>query len=392
MSREPEVQGSQGVPNSDKPSPVPRVDAKSAAGPAPEPPVARPQAAPNVPTGSDLAPPEGVADADAKIAALKRESLAVVNRLLEDFPGNVDALGIAGNVHKYYGNGGQASKCWEEGLRRDPSRVDFYDALAKLALTRAEDEKAAQWCRQGLAQNVNAPHLHGRLGEALTALGRLEEAVPELERETQISPTSAAGHFSLGQAYTQLHEYQKAKTCHETAVELNAKESKYEPRYVAALANACAKLGLDEEARRYNALVKQLRDAAPPYDDLLEVQRRAAKTCGDAAAVYRTQRKVAKAEELWARSAVLDAKDQGCRLELIAIFAETGRDSKAAELCKELIELEPNNAVHQVELGFFYARMRQFEAARKASQRALELAPDNPLCKQFYEQMQRAPK
>ncbi|MGA2257585.1 MAG: hypothetical protein ABSG53_23230, partial [Thermoguttaceae bacterium] len=165
VSREPEAQESQPVPKSDKPSPVPRIEEKSAAGPVPESPVAQPRGVQGVHAGSDLAPADPVADTKAKIEALKQESLAVANRLHEDYPDNLDALGIVGNVQRYYGNTAQATECLEQCVRRDPSRVGFYEALATLALRRAEDEKAAQWCRKGLAQKPDAPHLHGHLGE-----------------------------------------------------------------------------------------------------------------------------------------------------------------------------------------------------------------------------------
>jgi tetratricopeptide (TPR) repeat protein len=371
---------------------VPQIGEKSAAGPVPEPPVAQTQGAQSAHAGSDLTPPDSIVDTKAKIEALMQESLAIASRLHDDFPGNPDALGLMGNVQYYYGNTERAAECWQQCLRRDPSRSGLYDALAKLALRKAEYEKAAEWCRRGLAQNPDAPYLHARLGEALTGLGKLDEAVPELDRETRLSPSYAEGYFLLGQAYSLRHEYQKAKTCHETAVKLDAKQSKYQVRYYRALANACTKLGLDEESRQLNESIKLISDKAPSYDDLLDAHHAAAQTCGDAAAVYRSQQKVSMAEELLTRAAALDSKNTSYRLSLIAILQEAGRDSKAAEVCKELIVLEPNNAVHHVELGFFYARMKQFDAARKAAQRALELAPDNPLCKQFYEQMQRTPR
>jgi len=39
-----------------------------------------------------------------------------------------------------------------------------------------------------------------------------------------------------------------------------------------------------------------------------------------------------------------------------------------------------------------YARMRQVDAARGMARRALELEPDNPRCKRFYEQIQKVPR
>jgi tetratricopeptide (TPR) repeat protein len=135
-----------------------------------------------------------------------------------------------------------------------------------------------------------------------------------------------------------------------------------------------------------------MRDSAPSYDDLLDARQAAAATCGDAAAVYRSQRNISKAEELLRRAAALDSKKTDYRTRLALVFTEAGRQAEAAEVCKDLIELEPNSAAHHLNLGVVYARMKQFDAARKLARRALELAPDNPQCKRFHEQMERAPR
>jgi tetratricopeptide (TPR) repeat protein len=348
------------------------------------------------PPAAELPPSDPVADVKAKVQALHQESLAVANRLRQDYPDNLDALGLVGKVLCRHGDTARAIECREQCLRRDPTRDDFCDALATVALQKAEFEKAAEWCRRGLEKNAEAPHLHGRLGEALCDLGRLEEAVPELERETRISPAYAEGHFLLGQAYSQLQEQQKAKSCYETAIKLQPTDR----RYHYELARACAKLGLDEEARRHTDDFLKLDQAdwrymtsrrGPAYE-LLYAQQTAADTCGDAAAVNRGQRNFAKAEELLARAAALDPKKADYRTRLAFLFLETGREAKAAEVCKQLIELEPNSAMHHFNLGVVYARMRQFDAARGMARRALELEPDNPRCKRFYEQIQKVPR
>jgi tetratricopeptide (TPR) repeat protein len=344
----------------------------------------------------ELPPSDPVADVKAKVQALQQESLAVANRLRQDYPDNVEALGLVGKVRCSHGDTAQAMECWEQCLRRDPTRDDLYDALATVALQRAEYEKAADWCRKGLEKSPEAPHLHGHLGEALSDLGRLAEAVPELERETRISPAYAQGHFLLGQAYSQLHEYQKAKSCYEAAIKLQPNDR----RYHYALASACAKLGLDEEAQRHTDDFLKLGKAdwqyvtshrGPPYD-LSHAQQSTAETCGDAAGVYRGQRNFAKAEELLTRAAALDPKNSGYRTRLALLFLETGRDARAADVCRQLIELEPNNVAYHFNLGVVYARMRQFDAAKSMAQRALELDPDNPRCKKLYEQLQKVPK
>ena len=108
--------------------------------------------------------------------------------------------------------------------------------------------------------------------------------------------------------------------------------------------------------------------------------------------MYLNRQKVSKAEELLKRAAALDPKKTDYRVRLAYIFLETGRESKAAEVCKELIELEPNNAAPSRAPGF---RLRPHEAIRRtpgSCAAGLGAARTIRSCREFHEQMDRAPR
>jgi tetratricopeptide (TPR) repeat protein len=336
-------------------------------------------------------PPDRVAAAKLTVDALEREALEVANRLLQDFPDSADAVGLLGMAHNRCGNTAKALECWEKGMRRFPKRGDFYQAAATVALRKGDYGKAVELCRTGLEEAPQTRGLHSALAQALRGLGEPAEAAAALEQEIKISSKDPESYFLLGQTYAILQEHQKAKGYFEAAVKLRPQD----PRSHYGLATACAKLGLAEEAQQHLEDFRRL-DAEDMQDqrsrrdvaaDLATCRKTLAKTCAEAAAVYQGHRNTARAEELLRKAISLDSRSGAARIQLALLFVATGRESQAIDMCRELIDLEPDRADHYLHLGMIYARLKQWDAARLNARRALELAPDDQQCRQFYEQL-----
>jgi Flp pilus assembly protein TadD len=75
-------------------------------------------------------------------------------------------------------------------------------------------------------------------------------------------------------------------------------------------------------------------------------------------------------------------------MKLALLFLQTKREPEAAAMCKELSEIEPNNAGHYLHLAVIYARLQQFDAARLAARKAVDLAPGSEECRRMLEQLQ----
>jgi tetratricopeptide (TPR) repeat protein len=399
-SRQLEAQESQPVTKSDNPSPAVRDKEQAEDLPAPEPPVARPrQPRPHLKVeGETKSPPKSTSPSDqaaavrAEIEALQKESLQIAESLVQEYPNSTDGIGLLGTVYVNCGESAKAWQCWEQVLRRDPKRPDVYVAMAVVALRKAEYEKAAELCRKGLASSGGMPELHRYLAEALNGMGRPEEAVSELQRAIQMAPNDGDSHYHLGMSYSLLNEYEKAKASYEKAVRLQPGN----PRSHYGLAVACAKLGLEEQSKQSMEQYQKLqaesmgrqRSRRGVEYDAPRYRRILAGTCSHAATVHLGQQKLEKAEELLRRGAAVDPQDTVCRVQLALLFLRTNREPQAAGMCKELIEIEPNNAGHYLHLAMIYARLQQFDPARLAAKKAVDLAPGNEECRRMLEQLQ----
>jgi tetratricopeptide (TPR) repeat protein len=336
-------------------------------------------------------PADPVAATKARVQEYHRQAIDVVLQLRKEYPKSADALHLLGKVSEQCGNTTKALECWEEGLRLAPDRGDFYDAMAAVALSKAEYQKAVELCRRGIEKSPETPGLHGHLGEALNGLLRPEEAAVAFEREVKLSPKSADVRFLLGQAYSVLKQYDKAKTCYEAAIKLEPGD----PRYYYGMATACARLGVEDEAQRYsqeferqNKLnMERQRSRRDASFDVARARQIFIVTSAQAAWIYQRNRNLDAAEDLLRKAAVADPKGGYGRAHLAAFFLTTGRTASAVIAYKELIALEPENAMHHLYLGMTYAQLRQFDAARSEAKRAVELAPDNERCREFYRQL-----
>ena len=124
-----------------------------------------------------------------------------------------------------------------------------------------------------------------------------------------------------------------------------------------------------------------------PYD-VRTYQRNLAMTCADAAAVYLAKGMPAKVEPLLRRGADVDPEYTRCRIQLAQILCIANRLAETVPVIRQLIEIEPGNAIFYLRLAMVYARIEQLDEARKAAKKATELAPDSEECRRFLEQLQ----
>jgi Flp pilus assembly protein TadD len=195
-------------------------------------------------------------------------------------------------------------------------------------------------------------------------------------------------------SYLLLHEYEKAKASYQKAIALRPDDA----RSCYGHAVACARLGLREQSEQSMERHQKLgaesmmsrpggRDAVMVLDTIAYRQI-LARTCCGAAAVYSGHQRLEKAEELWRRGAAVAPQDTSCRMELALLFLRTKREPEAVRMCQELIKIEPTNHLHHLHLAMIHARLQQFDAARLAAEKAMELAPGNEDCRRTLAELQ----
>ncbi|AOS43052.1 tetratricopeptide repeat protein [Lacunisphaera limnophila] len=98
------------------------------------------------------------------------------------------------------------------GLANARSLMARYHLLTALEAARRGDPAGVeQACRAGLAAVPESPELNGFLGVHLLQLGRLDEALPALEKSYQLQATDPRVALALGEAYARINRTSDAR-------------------------------------------------------------------------------------------------------------------------------------------------------------------------------------
>ena len=324
-------------------------------------------------------PAGGAVTPEEATIALKREELALAEKLIKEFPGSEEPFVLMGNVLGRHGNPPQAIKFWAAALRLNPKRADVYKGMGWLAMKKGAYEEAIGHWRKALEIDPEIQGVHSAIARALMGLGRQKEAIRELERDIQISPRTSLSYFLLGQEYLQQKEYGKAKKNYEMAIAI-------EPTLTNAyygLFTVCARLKEGAKSREYMAIFKKLKaedmktlkDRNDAYNDLVEMRKGVAETYVHAGQMHEARASVRKAEELLKRAATLNPKNTVCLMTLASLYQRSNRTGEALDVHKRISEIEPANPICYLNIGIFSARLKRFGEAEAAFGKVITLAP-----------------
>jgi len=328
---------------------------------------------------SSLRPVDSIPAPKQEVAALKQEAIDVTIRLTKDFPKDAEAFYMLGFVYKNQGKSEKAIMYWKRCVELDRTHTEAYRGMAEVTLDKGEYEEAVELWERVLEIDPKLPGIYNSLACALMCLGKSEEAVKAFHRDIEISGPSIHNQFMLGKQYQLLKEYEKARKCYETVIRMS-------PDYTQAyhgLAAVCKILGEEEKSGEFMEKFRELkvlemkalkaRDNA--FDDLASVCKTVAKALTDAGQLYYLRKSSAKAEKLLQRAATLDAEQPECRILLTSLYQEDGRVTEALGLHEQLALIEPQNAVHHVNIGVLSVQLKRFDRAEKAFRKAIGLAP-----------------
>jgi tetratricopeptide (TPR) repeat protein len=281
-------------------------------------------------------------------------------QVLQDQPGNADALYLLGTAAQQAGKPEAAAACLQRAIKRDRRNPDYHLALgdARQAQGKAKEAQAAYNKALALAPGRAEPHFG--LGNLMQAKGKLQDAVRHYRRALKIDPRLAEAHNNLGVALTALGRLAEAAGCFERALALK-------PNYADAHLNHGQALKADG----------RLEEAIQAYHRVLKLDPRLAEARNNLGTALRDQGKPeAAVEEL--RAAIQMRPSYGEAHNNLAIaLSDLGRFDDALAAHRRALELNPDNADAHAGLGAIRQILGDQAAATRHYQRALEIRPDH---------------
>ena len=280
-------------------------------------------------------------------------------------------------------------------LSETPDDANALYLLARIILGRRQPGEAVRLLQRALNLDAGVAAYHGLLGQALLALGRLEDSLERFGRAIELEPDWAEGHFLLGTALGHLARPEDALGAFGKAADLA-------PDNTAVWTNlgvSFTRLGRHEDAikslRRALALDPQNPECHHNLAVALMSQQRfaeAEKHLGEALSLAPGHRGAGRAlgEVLFKEKKYgpalpyLDTalEDEPDNHDLLLAAARcrqaAGRPERAAEAYARALRLRPGSIGAMIGLAIVETNRGSLDKAVELYETALALEPDNP--------------
>jgi tetratricopeptide (TPR) repeat protein len=358
-----------------------------------------------------MAPPGAVAGepyTPASDASPIETEIATRYETVRRFPETLDAYILLGNAYLQHvretgdpADYGRAEAAFEAARRLDPQRADALVGLGSVSLARHQFAEALALGESAVALAPASSAAHGVLVDALTELGRYDEAVAATQRMVDLRPNLASlsrvsyqrelrgdldgAIAAMSRAYdaatgaaTENREYVRVLIgdLHLLAGDVDTAEQIYRaslatlPSFVPARAGlgrvAAARGDMDAAIEHYGAA-----SAAVPLPDLLVAKAEAELVAGRLDEAAQTLELVRGMQELYAANGV------SVELELALFEANHGDPSRAVQLSEAAYRNQPNVQAADA-LAWALFRAGRLEEAAAKSREALALGSPYP--------------
>ncbi len=325
--------------------------------------------------------------------AFKQETITAAEKLLAAYPNDPLPIGLMGTVHNQFGNTAEAERWWLRVLERFPDNEDAFDVLALAYLRKGQFGEVVALSERALQVNSKSAVVHRRYAEALLELGRLDDALAAIETARAIGPETNEMSLVQGRIHLQRREFADARDAYQQALTLRPGDS----RAYFGLSTAFSRLGDADKAGEYRQRFAETRADA---DAESEERRRAtdviapaefilAEALVDIGRLYLAYNDNDNAERSWLRAAEVAPDNVGARVQLVSLYRRESRNAQALSLCDDLTRIQPDNARFHLLSAVVSTEVGQYDRARTAVVRALELAPDDQRARNLYDQLQR---
>lgn len=300
-------------------------------------------APPEVPQPSELE-----AFSDPRLA----EAVRTAREAVAANPGLAVAWGRLGHVYLVHGWGPEAAECYRRAVEIEPRDFKWHYYLGRSVID--DDESSAEAFGRALALSPDYVPAMIFYGDALTSLGRSDEARAQFERVTKLAPTFPSAWQRLGELALGAGRLDEARGHLQRALSLNPDQSEAH----SALAKVYMILR-DESAARRHAEAARRPSNFPPIED-----------------------------PLWVAVEMESRTPRGF-LSRAMVFLQAGRVGLATEELEKLVSGEQSDPQAWAFYGKGMLQMGRHGEARKALDRALSLDPTSADANRVLEELRR---
>ncbi|WP_345811278.1 tetratricopeptide repeat protein [Paraburkholderia sp. PREW-6R] len=278
---------------------------------------------------------------------------------LDGNPVHVDALHLLGVLRHQQGQHAEAADLVRRAVKLRPEDAALQLNLGNALRALGKIDDAIEQFRNALTIAPSFPMAHYNLGNAYAALGRHEDAADAFERSVRLQPNDASSHNNLGNARHALGRHAEAIASFRRALELR-------PGHAGALNNMGMSL---------NALDRP-DEAIACFQAALAAQPRFVAAHFNLGNTFDATGRHAEAVASFQAALALQPNLPPAIFGLGNALAASGRHAQALPYLERAVGLDPQFALAWLSLGNAHQALGAHTAAIRAFDQALRLRPD----------------
>lgn len=264
-----------------------------------------------------------------------------------------------GSLLARQGRDREAEPVLRRALQLNPQSFVAIIQLADLRTRAGDTREALQLWRQA-TEAKDATAAHWLVRSRLERAAGDQAAATSLDRALAIDPHDAAARLERAERRIETNEHDKAEEDIRVAEQAAAKGERRDPNLTLRFANFYARVGNKQAAKRLLAALDEATRNSP------EAIALRAQITGEL-----DKQSVAALEELLKRE-----PRNAPLLARLGAFYRTADPSRALELFRRAVEIEPHNVDYATGYGAALVQLRRYEEAASVLQRILAAAPD----------------
>lgn len=146
------------------------------------------------------------------------QAARLYTQILDQYPGQADALYLYGVVHHQIGRHQEAADLILKAIAENKRNADWYNALGEVYRALDQTDAAIQAYRQALKLSPRLAEALGNLGLALHDQGKLSDAALCYQKVLRVNPQSLPALINLGSIYQEQGHYPEAYSQYQFAL------------------------------------------------------------------------------------------------------------------------------------------------------------------------------
>jgi tetratricopeptide (TPR) repeat protein len=291
------------------------------------------------------------------------DAVDTLQAALKNEPDNGVAHYQLGIAFDQVGNIAQAESEWRDAVRIAPNLVEAQRALASVALSRNDMAALDQSATQVVALQPTSPDGYALL--AVSAMNQKQYAKAEqlVQKAVEVAPKSAVGYIQLGNLKFLQKQFPDAEKAYQQALE-------NDPASADALSGLMniyiSQKQVDKAIAVANAQITKAPNSSPFYDLLGTL-------------LFNNKKDLNGAEAALKKSADLDKSNSDALVKLGQVQIAKGSVDQAISTYQNSIKDNPREPSFYILMGELYESKQDWNKAKEAYQKALEIRPDNAL-------------